>query len=101
MASIFGFSLVVVYASSMIYYAILFCHARVKVLLCIIDHAVIHLFIAGMYTSFVLVVFGGVVYTVGVLFFLIEGCRWMHVAWYGFVLVGSVLYVVVIVIVVV
>jgi hemolysin III len=166
-ASIFGLSLVAVYASSTIYHAIPPRHARAKALSRIIDHAAIHLLIAGTYTPLVLVgiggawgwslaaiawslalvgiivettslrhrtrlsmgmylgtgwlgavafpllwssiptsalalvALGGVAYTAGVPFFLIEGRRWMHAAWHGFVLAGSALHVAAIVIVVV
>jgi hemolysin III len=158
-ASVFGASLLAVYVSSTIYHAIPPSRPRAKVLLQILDHAAIHLLIAGTYTPIVLVgiggawgvalaatawslavvgivvettplrhrtrlsmglylgagwlgavavpflwsaipgsalallVLGGVAYTAGVPFFLVEGRRWMHAAWHGFVLAGSALHV--------
>lgn len=158
-ASIFGASLVAVYVSSTIYHAIPPSRARAKVVLQILDHAAIHLLIAGTYTPIVLVgiggvwgwslaavawslalvgivvettplrhrtrlsmglylgagwlgavavpllwgaipasalallILGGVAYTAGVPFFLVEGRRWMHATWHGFVLAGSALHV--------
>jgi hemolysin III len=166
-ASVFGLSLVAVYASSTVYHAIPPRHARAKALSRIVDHAAIHLLIAGTYTPLVLVgvggvwgasltaiawtlalagiviettslrhrarlslamylgtgwfgavalpllwsripgnalallVLGGVAYTAGVPFFLVEGRRWMHAAWHGFVLAGSALHVGAVVLVVV
>lgn len=154
-ASVFGASLVGVYVSSTIYHAVSPKRARAKVLLQILDHAAIHLLIAGTYTPFALIgiggawgvslaaiawslaavgivvettplrrrtrlsmglylvagwagalglpflwtalpgdvlaylVLGGVAYTAGVPFFLVEGRRWMHATWHGFVLAGS------------
>lgn len=39
--------------------------------------------------ALVYLVLGGVAYTTGVPFFLVEGRRWMHAVWHGFVLAGS------------
>ncbi len=154
-ASVFGASLVGVYVSSTIYHAVSPRRARAKVLLQILDHAAIHLLIAGTYTPFALIGIGGawgvslaaiawslaavgivvettplrhrtrlsmglyltagwagalglpllwtsvpgdvlaylglggVAYTAGVPFFLVEGRKWMHATWHGFVLAGS------------
>jgi hemolysin III len=154
-ACIFGVSLLAVYVSSTIYHAISPKRARAKLVFQILDHAAIHLLIAGTYTPIVLVgiggawgwslaaiawslalvgivvettplrhrtrlsmgmylgagwlgavampllwsaipasalalvVLGGVAYTAGVPFFLVEGRRWMHATWHGFVLAGS------------
>ena len=52
-------------------------------------------------SALALVVLGGVAYTAGVPFFLVEGRRWMHAAWHGFVLAGSALHVGAVVLVVV
>jgi hemolysin III len=38
--------------------------------------------------SLLLLIGGGVAYTVGVLFFVMEK-KWMHSVWHGFVLAGS------------
>lgn len=158
-ASIFGASLTLVYVSSTVYHAISPHRARTKLAFQILDHAAIHLLIAGTYTPFTLVaiggawgialcavawslalvglvvettplrqktrlsmglylgagwlgalslpwlvhalstealvflVLGGVAYTAGVPFFLVEGRKWMHAAWHGFVLAGSALHV--------
>ncbi len=154
-AAVFGASLLAVYVSSTIYHAISPKRARAKLVFQILDHAAIHLLIAGTYTPIVLVgiggpwgwslaavawslalvgivvettplrhrtrlsmgmylgagwlgavampllwsaipasalalvVLGGVAYTAGVPFFLVEGRRWMHATWHGFVLAGS------------
>ena len=159
-ASIFGASLVSVYVSSTIYHAVPPSRRRVKQALQILDHAAIHLLIAGTYTPFALVaiggawgislcaiawslalvgivvettplrhktrlsmglylgagwvgalampflwsalptatlvylVLGGVAYTAGVPFFLVEGKKWMHATWHGFVLAGSLFHVI-------
>jgi hemolysin III len=158
-AAIFGVSLVAVYTSSTVYHAIPARHARAKTISRIVDHAAIHLLIAGTYTPLVLVgiggawgatlaaiawslalvgivvettplrhrtrlsmgmylgtgwlgavafpllwssipssalalvALGGVAYTAGVPFFLLERRRWMHATWHGFVLAGSGLHV--------
>jgi hemolysin III len=158
-AAVFGVSLVAVYASSTVYHAIPARHVRAKDISRIVDHAAIHLLIAGTYTPLVLVgiggawgatlaaiawslalvgvvvettplrhrtrlsmamylgtgwlgavafpllwstiptsalalvALGGVAYTAGVPFFLLEGRRWMHATWHGFVLAGSALHV--------
>ncbi len=154
-ASVFGASLTLVYVASSLYHAIPPSRRRAKALFRILDHAAIHLLIAGTYTPIALVavggawgvslasvawslalvgvivessplrhhtrlslglyllagwmvalalpvvvpalssrvlawlVLGGVAYTAGVPFFIVEGRRWMHAAWHGFVLVGS------------
>lgn len=158
--SIFGASLVCVYVSSTVYHAIPPSRRRAKEALQILDHAAIHLLIAGTYTPFALVaiggawgvslcaiawslalvgivvettplrhrarlsmglylgagwigalalpflwstlptttlvylLLGGVAYTAGVPFFLVEGKKWMHATWHGFVLAGSLFHVV-------
>ncbi|MBX7191620.1 MAG: hemolysin III family protein [Sandaracinaceae bacterium] len=158
-ASIFGASLVSVYVSSTVYHAVPPSRRRMKAALQILDHAAIHLLIAGTYTPFALVaiggawgislcaiawslalvgivvettplrhrtrlsmgmylgagwvgalslpllwsalstealvflVLGGVAYTAGVPFFLVEGKKWMHATWHGFVIAGSVFHV--------
>lgn len=158
-ASIFGVSLTSVYVSSTVYHAISPSRARAKTLLQILDHAAIHLLIAGTYTPFALVaiggawgislcaiawslalvgivvettplrhrarlsiglylgagwvgalgmpflwsalptstlaylLLGGVAYTAGVPFFLLEGRKWSHAIWHGFVLAGSLFHV--------
>jgi hemolysin III len=40
-------------------------------------------------TAFMLMIFGGVIYTVGVAFFLWEGLRFHNTIWHGFVLVAT------------
>jgi hemolysin III len=158
-ASIFGASLVSVYVSSTVYHAVPPSRRRMKAALQILDHAAIHLLIAGTYTPFALVaiggawgislcaiawslalvgivvettplrhrtrlsmgmylgagwvgalslpllwsalstealvflVLGGVAYTAGVPFFLVDGKKWMHATWHGFVIAGSVFHV--------
>lgn len=158
-ASVFGVTLSLVYVTSTLYHAIPPARRRTKLVFQILDHAAIHLLIAGTYTPFALVaiggawgvslcavawslaliglvvettplrhktrlsmgmylgagwvgalslpllwsalptaalaylVLGGVAYTAGVPFFLIEGRRWMHATWHGFVLAGSVFHV--------
>ena len=159
-AAVFGVSLVSVYVSSTIYHAVPPSRRRTKQALQILDHAAIHLLIAGTYTPFALVaiggawgvslcaiawslafvgivvettplrhktrlsmglylgagwigalampflwtalptatlvylVLGGVAYTAGVPFFLVEGKKWMHATWHGFVLAGSLFHVI-------
>lgn len=158
-AAVFGVTLLGVYVSSTIYHSIPHHRVQTKVLFQIIDHAAIHLLIAGTYTPLALcaiggawgwalaacawslalvglvvettplrhrtrlsiavylaagwtgalampllwsalsnsalayLVLGGVAYTAGVPFFLLEGRRWMHATWHGFVLAGSALHV--------
>lgn len=48
-------------------------------------------------TALTCLILGGVAYTAGVPFFLVDGKRWMHAAWHGFVLAGSAFHVLVIV----
>lgn len=158
-ASIFGATLSLVYVTSTLYHAISPRMRRAKLVFQILDHAAIHLLIAGTYTPFALVaiggawgvslcaiawalalagivvettplrhrarlsmgmylgagwigalaipflwsalptdtlvylVLGGVAYTAGVPFFLVEGKKWMHATWHGFVLAGSLFHV--------
>jgi hemolysin III len=157
-AAIFGASLLAVYVSSTLYHAVPHRHVRTKAALQILDHAAIHLLIAGSCTPFALLaiggpwgialsalawsiaalglvvettglrhrarlsigvylgagwsgalglpalwgtlpagtlaylVLGGLAYTAGVPFFLLHRVRWMHAAWHGFVIAGSVLH---------
>lgn len=55
----FGASLVLVYVSSTVYHAMPAGRARAKSVLQIVDHAAIHLLIAGTYTPFALCALGG------------------------------------------
>ena len=59
-ASIFGTSLCLAYLSSTVYHAMPPRFARAKALLQILDHATIHLLIAGTLTPFALCAIGGV-----------------------------------------
>ncbi len=57
--SVFGATLVLVYVSSTVYHAIAPSRTRLKQLLQIVDHAAIHLLIAGTCTPFALSAVGG------------------------------------------
>ncbi len=59
-AIVFGVSLTAVYVSSTVYHAVPARFARAKSLLRILDHAAIHLLIAGTLTPFALCAVGGV-----------------------------------------
>ena len=58
-ASVFGASLVSVYLASTVYHALPARWLRAKAFLRILDHAAIHLLIAGTYTPFAIVAVGG------------------------------------------
>jgi hemolysin III len=58
-AAVFGTSLTLVYLSSTVYHAVPARHLRTKAVLRILDHAAIHLLIAGTLTPFALCAIGG------------------------------------------
>jgi hemolysin III len=58
-ASVFGLSLISVYVASTVYHALPARWQRAKAFLRILDHAAIHLLIAGTYTPFAIVAVGG------------------------------------------
>jgi hemolysin III len=84
--SVFGASLVLVYVSSTVYHAVAPSRTRLKTILQIVDHAAIHLLIAGTCTPFALTAVGGawgwvifgVVWTVATLGVVVETTSLRH-----------------------
>lgn len=86
--SIFGASLVLVYVSSTVYHAVPLSLPRAKSVLQILDHAAIHLLIAGTFTPFAVCAIGGawgatllaVVWGLAALGIVVETTRLRHIA---------------------
>ena len=102
---VYGLSLVVLYTMSTLYHAFPF--EGVKRLFRVFDHSSIYLLIAGSYTPFTLILLdgtwkgfwllllGGVSYTGGIVFYAWHKkgrVHYMHGVWHLFVLLGSVLH---------
>ncbi|EBZ8234900.1 hemolysin III family protein [Salmonella enterica subsp. enterica] len=92
--SLYGGSMILLFLASTLYHAIP--HQRAKIWLKKFDHCAIYLLIAGTYTPFLLVgldsplAVGGVVYSLGVIFYVCKRIPYNHAIWHGFVLGGSV-----------
>ncbi|MDF2878853.1 MAG: channel protein hemolysin family [Clostridia bacterium] len=97
---IYSVSLIVLYGNSMLYHA--FPEGKVKNVFERMDHSSVYLLIAGTYTpfcllaiggmGFVLLLAGGVCYSIGVLFFVFNWFKYHHFIWHLFVLAGSILH---------
>lgn len=111
--SIYGFSLFFLYTSSTLYHSIF--HEKAKRVLRVFDHISIYLVIAGSYTPIALVsmhgpwgwgillamvptgliswlVAGGLIYTIGVVFYVCKKIPFNHAIWHLFVLGGNIVH---------
>ena len=87
-ATVFGASLVLVYVSSTVYHALPTSLPRAKSVLQILDHAAIHVLIAGTFTPFALCAIGGTwgatilvgIWALAILGVIVETTRLRHVA---------------------